>query len=112
MARLAAILVALGRALGRDLKSSWSLKGNNFFIVSVLVLQDAGAFIYLIVGLVMLFPLSTDPLRRIPASRLNLWPLDRRERCILRAASPWKRCPERRSPFGDSCPSQQRVGGP
>ena len=40
-------------------------------------------------GLVVLFPLSTDPLRKIPPSRLALWPLDRRERWILRLASPW-----------------------
>ncbi len=89
MARLGAILKALARALGRDQKSIGSLAGNNFFIVSVLVLQDAGTFIYLIIGLAILFPLSTDPLRKIPASRLNLWPLGRRERRVLRAASPW-----------------------
>jgi O-antigen/teichoic acid export membrane protein len=52
-------------------------------------MQAGGAFIYLIIGLVLLFPLSTDPLRRIPASRLSLWPLDRRERWLLRATSPW-----------------------
>jgi hypothetical protein len=45
--------------------------------------------VYLIMGLVVLFPLSTDPLRKIPASRLALWPLDRRDRWILRLASPW-----------------------
>ena len=44
---------------------------------------------YLIMGLVVLFPLSTDPLRKIPPSRLALWPLERRERWILRLASPW-----------------------
>jgi hypothetical protein len=89
MARLAAILTALSRALGRDQKSIWSLVGNNFFLASALVLQDAGTFIYLIIGLVILFPLSTDPLRKIPASRLSLWPLDRRDSWLLRAASPW-----------------------
>jgi hypothetical protein len=45
--------------------------------------------VYLIMGLVVLFPLSTDPLRKIPPSRLALWPLDRRDRWILRLASPW-----------------------
>ena len=43
---------------------------------------------YLIMGLVVLFPLSTDPLRKIPPSRLALWPLDRRDHWILRLASP------------------------
>jgi hypothetical protein len=37
----------------------------------------------------MLFPLSTDPLRKIPPSRLPLWPLSRREWWLLRIASPW-----------------------
>lgn len=89
MARLAAILKALARALGRDQRSLQSVVGNNFFIVSALLLQDAGGFIYLIVGLVLLFPLSTDPLRKIPRSRLELWPLEARERHLLRALSPW-----------------------
>ncbi len=89
MARVTAILKALGRALGRDQKSIASLTGNHFFIVSALVLQDAGGFIYLIMGLVILFPLSTDPMRKIPASRMSLWPIERRERWVLRAVSPW-----------------------
>ncbi|HEV2447766.1 MAG TPA: hypothetical protein VGS58_17665, partial [Candidatus Sulfopaludibacter sp.] len=89
MARLAAILRALGRALRRDQKSLQTVAGNNFFIVSLLLLQKAGTFIYLIVGLVLLFPLSTDPLRKIPRSRLELWPLDAHERHLLRALSPW-----------------------
>lgn len=89
MARLAAILRALARAERRDQKSFESAVGNNFFIVTAILLQKAGAFIYLIIGLVLLFPLSTDPLRKIPASRLALWPLEPRERRLLRAISPW-----------------------
>ena len=52
-------------------------------------LGKAGVFVYLIMGLVVLFPMSTDPLRKIPASRLELWPLTTRERWVLRALSPW-----------------------
>src|SRR5579872_3332273 len=89
MARLAAVLRALARAMGRDQKSFQSVVANNFFIVSALLLQQAGTFIYLIIGLVLLFPLSTDPLRKIPASRLALWPLETRERRLLRVVSPW-----------------------
>jgi hypothetical protein len=89
MARTAAILRALAQALRRDQKSIVAIVGNNFFIVTVLLLQDAGAFLDLILGLILLFTLSTDPLQKIPASRLGLWPLERRERWILRAASPW-----------------------
>ncbi len=89
MARVLAILKALAVAFRRDQKSLESIAGNNFFLVTALLLQRAGGFIYLIVGLVLLFPASTDPLRKIPASRLALWPLEHRERLLLRAISPW-----------------------
>ncbi len=89
MARAFAILKALARAVGRDQRSLESVIGNNFFIVTALLLQEAGGFVYLLIGVVLLFPLSTDPLRKVPASRLALWPLDKRERRLLRLASPW-----------------------
>ena len=89
MARIIAILKALAVAFRRDQKSLESIAGNNFFLVSALLLQEAGGLIYLIVGLVLLFPASTDPLRKIPASRLALWPLERGERRVLRCISPW-----------------------
>ena len=89
MARVVAILRALWRAFQRGEKSFASLAGNNFFLMAVLFLGKAGTFLFLIMGLVILFPLSTDPLRKIPASRLALWPLERRELWLLRATSPW-----------------------
>jgi hypothetical protein len=55
----------------------------------LILLQQAGVFVYLIMGLVLLFPLSTDPLRKIPPSRLALWPLTSGEHWILRLAGPW-----------------------
>jgi hypothetical protein len=89
MARVTAILKALRTAFSRDWKSFGSLAVNNFFPISAILLQKAGVFVYLIAGLVMLFPMSTDPLRKIPQSRLDLWPLSTRERWLLRALSPW-----------------------
>jgi hypothetical protein len=89
MARVAAILKALAVALRRDQRSAFTFAGNNFFIVTVLLLQNAGGFIYLLIGFVLLFPLSTDPLRKVPSSRLSLWPLAARERRLLRLLSPW-----------------------
>jgi len=89
MARAAAILRSLGTAFRRDWKTVGSIGVNAFFPVTVILLGQAGGFLYLILGLVMLFPASTDPMRKIPASRLGLWPLDRRDRILLRAASPW-----------------------
>src|SRR5437762_515491 len=61
----------------------------NLCLITVHFVRQAGTFVYLIIGLVLLLPLSTDPLRKIPASRLALWPLERSERWLLRAASPW-----------------------
>jgi len=89
MARLAAIVGALAKAFRRDQKSFQSVIGNNFFFITAYMLRAAGAFVYVIIGLVLLFPMSTDPLRKIPASRLALWPLETRERWLLRAVSPW-----------------------
>jgi hypothetical protein len=89
MARVIAILKALSVAYRRDWTAFQSLAGNNFFLATVFFLGNAGSFIYLILGLVLLFPLSTDPLRKIPASRLALWPLEPREHRLLRVVSPW-----------------------
>ena len=89
MARPLAILRALALAYRRDWTAFQSLAGNNFFLITAFLMRQSGTFVYLIFGLVVLFPLSTDPLRKIPASRLALWPLTRRERWILRLASPW-----------------------
>lgn len=89
MARPLAILKALALAYRRDWTAFQSLAGNNFFLITAFLLGKAGTFVYLIMGLVVLFPLSTDPLRKVPPSRMALWPLDRRERWILRLASPW-----------------------
>jgi hypothetical protein len=89
MARAGAILKALATAYRRDWTALQSLTGNNFFLMTLFLLGKAGSFVYLILGLVVLFPLSTDPLRKIPASRLALWPLSRRELWVLRLAGPW-----------------------
>ncbi len=89
MARSTAVLRALGTAFRRDWKTVGSIGVNAFFPVTVLMLGRAGGFLYLILGLVMLFPASTDPMRKIPASRLGLWPLDRRDRTVMRLVSPW-----------------------
>ena len=89
MARPIAILKALSTAYRRDWTALQSLTGNNFFLMTLFLLGQAGTFVYLIFGLVLLFPLSTDPLRKIPASRLALWPLTRRELWTVRLAAPW-----------------------
>jgi hypothetical protein len=66
-----------------------SVGGNNFFLfVAVLMLQpQSGEFLLLLLGLLLLFPLSADPLGKIPADRYALWPLTRWQRLALRLAS-------------------------
>jgi len=89
MARAGALLRALATAYRRDWTAFQSLAGNNFFLLTAFFLGKAGAFVFLVMGLVLFFPLSTDPLRKIPPSRMALWPLAPREWWLLRLASPW-----------------------
>lgn len=93
MARLAAILGALGRAVRRDLGTFGSLKTNNFFLFILLMLDGAASShvepkssypLLLLLFFVLLFPLSADPLDRVPPARLAVWPLSPRERLMLR----------------------------
>ena len=89
MARLAAILVTLAKLSWRDLRRFNSLGTNNFFLFVMLIfgMQPANAFLPLLLGLILLFPLSADPLGRVPADRLGHWPLSQLERLGLRAGS-------------------------
>jgi hypothetical protein len=89
MVRVRAVLKAVWRAVRRGQGSFASIGTNNFFLFTAIFFQRQGGFLYLIIALLMLFPLSADPLRKIPAERLALWPLDRREWWILRVLSPW-----------------------
>jgi len=91
MAGLKQILAALSRAVWRELRSLNSLTANNFFLVCMLLmLQPQSAFfLLLLLGVLLLFPLSSDPMSKIPASRLSLWPLTRGQLILLRIASFW-----------------------
>jgi hypothetical protein len=89
LAGLLAILKALARAIRRDLRSYQSIGGNNFFLFAALLLQQPASaeFFFVILGFLLLFPLSADPLAKIPADRLALWPLPVRQRIALRLLS-------------------------
>ncbi|HWB95571.1 MAG TPA: hypothetical protein VG672_02685 [Bryobacteraceae bacterium] len=96
MAGLLAVLKALERAVRRDLGSFGQIKTNNLFlfiallawaaIVSGMEPQSAEPLM-LLLGLLLLFPLSADPLGKIPPSRLALWPLSRAAKLGLRLSS-------------------------
>jgi len=88
VARLRPILKALSTAGKRERKTFQSIATNNFFVASVLI-ADAAGFLYLLGAIAVLFPLSADPMRKVPPDRLALWPLDKKERRQLRLLSPW-----------------------
>jgi len=91
VAGLRAILTALARAVWRDLRTLNSLAGNNFFLFMVLLLwyqPGSALFFVMILGILLLGPLSADPLRKVPPDRLALWPLSTTGRIALRFLSP------------------------
>jgi hypothetical protein len=72
------------------------MKANNFVLFVALLVYGAVVSgvepvssypFLLLLGLLLLFPLSGDPLAKIPAARLGVWPLTRRQRFLLRVAS-------------------------
>ena len=96
MPQVAAILRAVARVARRDLGTFRSIQVNNFFLFVFLLIYGAlasgvrptSSYPFLVVlGLLLLFPLSSDPLARIPVSRLGLWPLSGRQRYALRLVS-------------------------
>ncbi len=89
MVRVLAVLNAVWKATRRRQGSFASIGTNNFLIFTAYFLRQNGAFLYLLIAVLIFFPLSADPLRKIPGERIVLWPLDRREWWILRVLSPW-----------------------
>ncbi len=96
MAPLSAILKAVRRAVQRDLGTFRSIRVNNFFLFVALIVYGSlnsgvqpisAAPFFLLLGFLLLFPLSSDPLKRIPPDRLILWPLSKTQHWQLRMAS-------------------------
>ncbi|HTS62415.1 MAG TPA: hypothetical protein VMH28_10335 [Candidatus Acidoferrales bacterium] len=93
---LRAVVGALVKSIRRDLAGFASLKTNNFFLFVALLIWGAlvsgvepvSSYPFLFVlGVMMLFPASGDPLEKIPRVRLALWPLARGSRAGLRIAA-------------------------
>ena len=84
-----AVLRAVGLASYRELRSFQSITGQNFFyLVLLIALQPESAYFFgLIVGALLFFPLSSDPLEKVPSERRKLWPLDRAEWAAVRTVS-------------------------
>jgi hypothetical protein len=81
-----ALLKALGRVSWREVRSFGSVGGQNFFLfVGFVALQpESAVFFALILGVVLLFPLSSDPMQKIPEDRRALWPILRWEWASVR----------------------------
>ena len=60
-----------------------------FFFFGIFVDYTVGIIFYLLVGALLLFPLSADPVQKIPPERLALWPLSGVEHWQLRVLAPW-----------------------
>jgi hypothetical protein len=91
VAGLITSLKALARVVWRDLRTFNTIGGNNFFLVAALIMLgqwQSGLFFVAVFGILLLVPLSGDPLRKIPVDRLTLWPLPKAERIALRLSSP------------------------
>jgi hypothetical protein len=92
LTRPRAILKWLARAAQRN-RRSFSFTGNNmhYTALALLFMLDAVAagFLLIIMGVIVVLPLSSDPLRAIPKTRMGIWPLENDERRLLRLISPW-----------------------
>jgi hypothetical protein len=96
LAAILAILKALRHAVARDLGTFGSIKVNNLFLFVALLAYGAlntglppksAEPFFVLLGFLLLFPLSSDPLGKIPPARLALWPLTGGQRLGLRLAS-------------------------
>jgi hypothetical protein len=96
MARVAAVLKMTATALWRERRSLLSVTTNNFFgtiafffFFGIFADYTVGIIFYMLVGVLLLFPLSADPVQKIPPERLALWPLSGAEHWLLRVLAPW-----------------------
>ena len=89
IARVSAILGALTKASWREVRSLGSIAGQNFFLFVLFVAMqpESAGFFLLLVLVVLLFPLSSDPMLKIPEERLASWPVTRREWGVVRAGT-------------------------
>lgn len=90
MARIFPLLRAIALVEWRELRSLNAITANNFFLFCFLLfaLQPPSAlFLQVVLGLLLFFPLSVDPLRKLPVERLELLPLSHGEILQLRLLS-------------------------
>lgn len=77
-AQTSALLKAVGIASWRDLQSFRSIAGQNFFLFAMFVAYqqaESAELFFVLLVLVVVFPLSADALQKIPAERRLSWPV-------------------------------------
>ena len=87
MARVAGLLGSLASVTGRELGRSARIAGNHFLVFTLLLFAmnpRSVVFLLGVLGLVLFFPLSMDPWRRLPQERLFLFPLSASDRARVR----------------------------
>lgn len=89
MARILPILKALALIEWREVRSVNSISSNNFFLFVMLLMMQPASVVFLgtVGALLLFFPLSADPMKKIPADRLPLFPLSHAQHIALRAAA-------------------------
>jgi len=83
------LLSALGKVSARHVRSFGSIGGQNLFLfVAFVALQpESAAFFGEILLVVLLFPLSADPMQALPEERRATWPLGNWQWAAVRVAS-------------------------
>lgn len=90
MTRILPLLRAIAVVEYRELRALNALGANNFFLFCffLFAMQPPSVlFLQVILGLLLFFPLSVDPLRKLPRERLELLPLSHGEMVRLRLLS-------------------------
>jgi hypothetical protein len=89
IARLISLLRVLALLSWRDVRSIGSISGQNFllFLGFVALQPESAEFFAVLLAIVLLFPIASDPMEKIPTERRMSWPIGDGEWSVVRAAS-------------------------
>ena len=89
LARVVSLLRVLALLSWRDVRSVGSIAGQNFllFIWFVALQPQSAEFFVFLLAIVLLFPLASDPMEKIPMERRGTWPIGNKEWGVVRVGS-------------------------